>query len=143
MSFHSLNFDKTFVKYCKKLKENCTCLLKIKTKKNKKQANSKKNKEMTASDFLESFFFQLIQRKYLQIDWKVYNLSQLSKPKQRVNFKTWLLVKKNFIIGRTHFCCKSVCYKRKLSLVTKGSRGQGSYRSLKKYKNIVILFPQN
>ena len=44
---------------------------------------------MAASDFLESFFFfQLIQRKYLQIDWKVYNLSQLSRPKQRVNFKT-------------------------------------------------------
>ena len=38
---------------------------------------------MAASDFFGIiFFFQLIQRKYLQIDWKVYNLSQLSKPKQ-------------------------------------------------------------
>ena len=88
LSFHSLNFDKKFVKYCKKLKENYTCISKIEKKKQKKQANSKKTKRWLLVTFWNHFFFQLIQRKYLQIDWKVYNLSQLSKPKQRVNFKT-------------------------------------------------------
>ena len=40
---------------------------------------------------------------------KIYHLSPLSKPKQRVNFKTWQFVKKNFFTGRKYFCCKSVC----------------------------------
>ena len=52
------------------------------------------------SDFLESVFLKLIQRKYLPNDWKIYHVSALSKPKQRVNLKTWLFVKKNFFIGR-------------------------------------------
>ena len=45
LSFHSLNFDKKFVKYCKKLKENYTCLLKIEKKPPKNKQTVKKQRD--------------------------------------------------------------------------------------------------
>lgn len=46
--------------------------------------------------------------------------------------ETWQFVKKNLFILRDYFCCKSVCCRRLLSLVTKGSRGYSIYRNLEK-----------
>ena len=77
MPFYNLNLDKNFVKYCRKLKENYAGLIK----------NEKRTERGLLMTFL-NLLFQLIQREYLLNDWKIYNLSPLSKPKERVNFKT-------------------------------------------------------
>ena len=58
LSFHNLNFDKHFSKYCRK-------------------------KHRLLETFLNQFFFQLIQRKYIVLDWKIDHLSSfLTKTKR-------------------------------------------------------------
>ena len=66
LAFHSLNFDKNFVKYFKKTQKKIYLSLKI-----------EKKREMTVKDFLKLVFFQLIQRKYLTVHY----LNQRVNPK--------------------------------------------------------------
>ena len=67
LSFHNLNFDKNFVKYCcKKLKEIYVGLLKT----------EKRTDILLLATFWNQFLFQLIQRKHILNDWKIHQLSR-------------------------------------------------------------------
>ena len=93
-------------------------------KNSKKLCSSFKKWKKNRDDcqWLSGISFFSVNSKEISAEWlENIQLNQLSIPKQRVDFKTWKLIKKNFFIGKKYLCCKPVCYRRELSLVTKGS----------------------
>ena len=99
LSFHNLNFDKNFVKYCcKKLKEIYVGLLKT----------EKITDVLLLATFWNQFFFRQFEE---NMSWMIgkHVAWGHSKPKQRANFKTWQFDEKSL---EESFCCKSVYYER-------------------------------